>query len=356
MRTKIFKEITSVFNEKPVIIAEMSGNHGNNLDTAKKFVDEAIAARADIIKFQVYTPDTITLNASGPDFQVHGDTIWSEYKTLYDLYSLAHTPWDWVAEMAKKCDEAGQPWFASPFDETAVNFLESINCPAYKLASPEINDFNLVEVMARTGKPIIVSTGLASEEELDAVVDIIKNYHNDFALLKCTSAYPAPLEDLNLKTILYLKDRYQCPIGFSDHSKGDTAAIVAIACGATVIEKHFKLDDDLSSVDAAFSMNISDLPDFKQKLFDAKSAIGNVTFDIPISAQPSLTGRRSLYISQKIRAGDVLGPHNIKSVRPAFGLSPKFFNMVLGKRALVDLQPGERLTANVIQDFDASLD
>ncbi len=356
MTNKIFETVTSTKSTSPVIIVEMSGNHGNDFEVARTFVEQAITAGADIIKFQVYTPDTITLNAKGKDFQVHKDTIWNEHKTLYELYSIAHTPWDWIAAIAKQCDEAKQPWFASPFDATAVDFLESINCPAYKLASPEINDINLIEVMAKTGKPIILSTGLATQNEIDDVMAILKKHHNKFAILKCTSAYPAPLGDLNLNTIPYLRERYECAVGYSDHSEGDIAAITAVALGASVIEKHFKLDDDDISVDTEFSMNISNLPKFKKKLLDVHDATGEVSFKVPPSAQPSLSGRRSLYVSKVIKSGGLFSTDNIKSVRPAFGLAPKFLPNILGKRAAIDLQPGDRLTLEAIEDFDTSLD
>jgi pseudaminic acid synthase len=355
MTNKIFETVTSTKSTSPVIIVEMSGNHGNDIAVARTFVKQAITAGADIIKFQVYTPDTITLNAKGEDFQVHNDTIWNKHKTLYELYSLAHTPWDWIAALAKQCDEAKQPWFASPFDATAVDFLESINCPAYKLASPEINDINLIEVMAKTGKPIILSTGLATKSEIDVVVEVLKKHHNNFAILKCTSAYPAPLGDLNLNTIPYLCERYKCAVGYSDHSEGDIAAIAAVALGASVIEKHFKLDDDDTSVDTQFSMNISNLPNFKKKLLDAHDATGQVSFEVPPSAQPSLSGRRSLYVSKAIKSGELFSTDNIKSVRPAFGLEPKFLPNILGKHAAIDLQPGDRLTLEAVKNFDAVL-
>lgn len=353
MNNKIFEAVTSLDNKEPIIIAEMSGNHGNSLEKAQAFVCAAISAKPDIIKFQVYKPDTITLKSNGEDFRVHDKTIWADHGTLFDLYKIAHTPWDWIATMATQCEDSGMPWFASPFDDTAVSFLESINCPAYKLASPEVNDLGLVEAIAKTGKPFVMSTGLGSEAEVDAVIALVQKHHNSIAILKCTSSYPAPHADLNLSAIPYLKDRYNCPIGYSDHSLGDTAAIAAVALGAMIIEKHFKLDNDDISVDSQFSMAISELPNFRQKLHEARAAIGTATFDVPASAQPSLSGRRSLYVAQYIKAGDLLNRSNVKSVRPAFGMSPKFLPYVIGKRAAVDLEVGDRLTDEVIQEFDS---
>lgn len=352
MKSELFEKITSSENSRPALIAEMSGNHASSFQHALKFVDSAISEGADIIKFQVYTPDTITLKCNQKDFAVSDTSIWKSYKYLYDLYSKAHTPWDWIAKLAKRCDDANQPWFASPFDSTAVEFLEGINCPAYKLASPEISDHGLLTDMCKTGKPIILSIGLTSEIELEEVLTIIKKYQNKFAILKCTSAYPAPLNDLNLSMIPYLAEHYGCPIGYSDHSEGEIAALTAVALGATIIEKHFKLDEDEISVDSRFSMKISELSAFKEKLLEVRRTLGEVTFDIPPSARASLSGRRSLYVTDEIKSGSVFSAENIRSIRPSFGLEPKFFQKVIGKRAMVDLKPGDRLTPDVIEDFD----
>ena len=356
MTYSLFRDITSSDNSGPVIVVEMSGNHQSDLVSAKEFVKRAIVAGADIIKFQVYTPDTITLNSKKKDFRVQSGTIWEDHNTLYELYTLAHTPWAWVSELARLCETMGQPWFASPFDASAVAFLESINCPAYKLASPEISDINLVEVIAKTRKPLILSTGLTDQEELDQTITTIKKHHNSVAILKCTSAYPAPLEDLNLKAIPYLRDRYNCPIGYSDHSEGELAAIAAVALGATIIEKHFKLDNDNTSVDAKFSMELSKLSSFKQKLQNVYSILGTATLQMPASVEPSLTGRRSLYVAETIKVGDVFTADNIKSVRPSFGLSPKYLSKIIGRRSTKELELGDRLTLDAIEDVDQILD
>lgn len=246
MTMNIFEKMTSPENVEPILIVEMSGNHGGGLKSAEEFIDTAISLKPDVIKFQVYTPDTITLNVKNEDFSVNSETIWAEHNSLYELYSIAHTPWAWIEKLAAKCDAAGQPWFASPFDLSAIEFLEQIGCPAYKIASPEINDVNLIDAISKTKKPVVVSCGLGSEQEIADAITLISRYQNNYALLKCTSAYPAPVSELNLLTIPYLREKFNCPVGFSDHSIGKTAYLVAVALGATIIEKHFKLDDDIN--------------------------------------------------------------------------------------------------------------
>lgn len=348
MTTSIFDRMISDETFDPMIIAEMSGNHGHSLEAAEKFVHTAIAAGPDVIKFQVYRPDTITLDCRNKDFMVAQETIWSSYSSLYELYDKAHTPWDWVAALAKICDAAGMPWFASPFDTTAIDFLEGIGCPAYKLASPEINDIGLIEHMAKTGKPIIFSTGLASLEDIDLCVETIRKYHGKFGIMKCTSAYPAPNEDLNLSAIPMLQRRYGCNVGYSDHSMGSTASVVAVAMGAKFIEKHFKLDGDDVSIDSQFSMPLSQLAGLKDAARTAKQCLGTPTMDIPQSVLPSLSGRRSLYVAKPIKAGEVFTADNVKSVRPNYGLAPRYLPEIIGAKATQDMEIGDRVTESIV--------
>jgi len=348
MTTSIFDRMISDESLDPIIIVEMSGNHRHSLDAAEEFVRTAITAGPDVIKFQVYRPDTITLNCHNKDFMVPQETIWSSHRSLYELYKKAHTPWDWVAALAKICDAAGMPWFASPFDTTAIDFLEEIGCPAYKLASPEINDIGLIEHMAKTGKPIIFSTGLASLEDIDLCVETIHKYHDKFGIMKCTSAYPAPTHDLNLSAIPMLQKRYGCNVGYSDHSMGMTASIVAVAMGAKFIEKHFKLDGDDLSVDSEFSMPLSQLTELKTAASVAKQCLGAPTMEIPTSVLPSLSGRRSLYVTKAVKAGEIFTVDNVKSVRPNYGMAPRYLPEVLGATATQDLQIGDRLTEKMV--------
>ena len=343
MNNSIFKKLISKDYQKPILIAEMSGNHQNSLKGAKLFLNSLLKYKPDIIKFQVYRPDTITLNSKRKDFLVGAKSEWSQYNTLFDLYKKAYTPWKWIEELVLICNRNKLPWFASPFDKEAVDFLEKLNCPAYKLASPEITDIQLVECILETNKPIRISTGLATIEDIDLVIKIIKKKHHNFAILKCTSAYPSPFEDLNLNAIKLLKKKYGCKVGFSDHTLGETASITALALGATIFEKHFKVDDDKSSIDNHFSMNISNLTNYKVNLMNAYKSMGKPSLDIPKSANNNLSGRRSLYVSKPIKKGEKFSEKNIKSVRPSYGLHPKFFQTIIGKKSKRNLKIGARL-------------
>lgn len=351
MSKLLFKKLTEVNNKKIKIIAEMSGNHQGSYLEAKKFVIKAIKSGADVIKFQVYTPDTITLKSKNKDFLLNSKNDWGKYKTLYELYEKAHTPWKWIELLSKFLNSKKMPWFASPFDNTAVKFLEKLNCPAYKLASPEITDVNLLETIVKTGKPIFLSTGLASLKDIDLAVKLIKKKHNNFAILKCVTAYPTEFDDLNLKNINLLKKRFKCAIGFSDHTLGDIASKVAVALGATIIEKHFKLDKDKSSIDSHFSMNLSKLNNFKRDLNDIKKCLGNENFLISPSAKKNINARRSLYIAKNIYKGEKFTLENVVSVRPSYGMHPRYLKKILGKKAKKNAKKGERLKKDFILGF-----
>ena len=352
MNNKFFKNLIDPKNKKIKIIAEMSGNHQGSFRGANKFVYQAIKNGADVIKFQVYKAETITLRSNKKDFLINEKGAWNKFKNLYDLYQEAHTPWNWIAKLAQSLNSKKFPWFASPFDSTSVDFLEELNCQAYKIASPEITDIPLIEKIAATKKPIVLSTGLATLEDIDLVVKIIKKKHNNFSILKCISSYPNPIEDLNLRSIKLIQERYKCSVGFSDHTVGDIAAKIAVTQGATIIEKHFKIDDDNSSIDSHFSMGLSNLTKFKKDLNDINIILGKKELEISSSAEKNINIRRSIYVSKKILKGEKFTLENVRSVRPGFGLHPKYLNRILGKKSLKDLMPGDRVNKKYIKNFN----
>jgi len=351
MIKNFFEKIIYPKNNEVKIIAEMSGNHQGTFKGANKFVRQAIKMGADAIKFQVYRPDTITLNSNKKDFLVKSEGVWGKFKTLHDLYEEAHTPWEWISKLANSLNSKKFPWFASPFDISSVDFLEELNCQAYKIASPEITDIPLIEKIALTKKPIILSTGLASLKDIDLVVKTIKKKHKKFSILKCVSSYPNPLKDLNLLSIKLIKDRYKCSVGFSDHTIGDLAAKVAVTQGATIIEKHFKNDNDDFSIDSHFSMELSDLQQFKTDLNNINIILGNDNMGLPPSARKNISGRRSLYVSKNILKGEKFSTENVKSVRPSFGLHPKYLKRIIGKKAKKNMKFADRVSLKIVDDF-----
>ena len=351
MIKNFFEKIINSKNNEVKIIAEMSGNHQGTFKGANHFARQAIKMGADAIKFQVYRADTITLNSNKKDFLVKTEGVWGKFKTLHDLYEEAHTPWEWISKLANLLNSKKFPWFASPFDISSVDFLEELNCQAYKIASPEITDIPLIEKITLTNKPIILSTGLASLKDIDLAVKTIKKKHKRFAILKCVSSYPNPLKDLNLLSIKLIKNRYKCSVGFSDHTIGDLAAKVAVTQGATIIEKHFKNDNDNSSIDSHFSMELSDLQKFKTDLNNINIILGKSDMTLPPSAKKNVSGRRSLYVSKKILKGEKFSTDNIKSVRPSFGLHPKYLKKIIGKKAKRNIKFADRLSRKIISDF-----
>jgi pseudaminic acid synthase len=326
----------------------MSGNHQGSLDSAIRFVRKAKQAGADLLKVQVYRPDTITVNSDKCDFRLAENNDWSNYKTLYALYEKAHTPWEWVTPIFAESRSLGLEVFASPFDVSAVEFLEKLDCPCYKIASPEITDVGLIEACARTGKPVIISTGLASKPDLDEAVSLLHRYATQFVILKCVSAYPTPIASMNLSSIPWLREIYKCPVGLSDHTIGPEACFAAAALGAVLIEKHFRLEEDCYSVDAAFSMSLDHLPALKRSVYDIFLSLGAPTLEVPDVARPSLTGRRSLYAVENIAAGELFTKQNVRSIRPSFGLHPRHLQEVLGKTATRSLTTGDRISWDVV--------
>ncbi|MGD9719205.1 MAG: pseudaminic acid synthase [Sulfurimonadaceae bacterium] len=319
------------------IIAELSANHNGSLELAKETIRAAARAGADAIKLQTYRADTITLDSNNEEFIIKGTRLWDE-QNLYALYEKAYTPWEWHEELFTTAREAGLLCFSSPFDKSAVDFLEQFNPSAYKIASFEITDYELIRYAASKGKPMIISTGVATEEEIEDAVRICKSEGNhEIILLQCTSAYPAPLEDANLKMIPDLAKRFGVLSGFSDHTLGIVAPVVAVSLGARVIEKHFILDKSIPSADQAFSLDEAEFKAMSQAVRDTEKLLGKVDYALNEKREHNRRFCRSLYVSSPIKKGEVFTEQNIKSVRPSNGLHPKYLDDVLGKRACCDL-------------------
>lgn len=330
----------NISKESPVfIIAELSANHNGNIDTAIETIRAAKRAGADCIKFQTYTADTITIDSNKEDFLIKG-TIW-EGKNLYKLYQEAFTPWEWHEVLFKVAEEEGLVCFSSPFDKTAVDFLETLNVPAYKIASFEITDIPLIEYVASKGKPIILSTGIAEQADIELALEACERMgNNDVALLKCTSSYPAPIEEANMCMVKDLAERYNVISGLSDHTMGSTVPIVATVFGAKIIEKHFILDRSIGGPDASFSMNEEEFTAMVKAVREAEQAIGKVDYTLTEKQAKGKDFSRSLYIVEDINEGDVLTEKNIRSIRPGFGLHPKHYSQVLGQTVNMDLEKG----------------
>lgn len=331
---------------KTFIVAELSANHGHKLEVALESVRAAKEAGADAVKIQTYTADTITLNCDADDFKVKG-TLW-DGRTLYDLYQEAYTPWEWhqaIFDEAKKC---GLICFSTPFDKTAVDFLEGLGNPIMKIASFEITDIPLIEYAAKKGKPMVISTGIAMPEDIElAVKTCIDAGNNDITLLKCTSSYPAPIEDANLMTMVDMKQRYGVKVGLSDHTMGYDVAEAAVALGATLVEKHFILDRSIGGPDAAFSMEKDEFAAMVKAIRNVEKALGEVVYPTDSTKIKGREFSRSLYVAKDIKAGEKFTEENVRSVRPGFGLHPKYLLEIFGKTAVRDLEMGERFTLDM---------
>jgi len=325
------------------IVAELSANHGHKLEVALESVRAAKEAGADAVKIQTYTADTITLNCDADDFKVKG-TLWNG-RTLYDLYQEAYTPWEWHKEIYHVAKEEGLVCFSTPFDKTAVDFLGELDNPIYKIASFEITDIPLIKYIASMQKPIILSTGIAMEEDIRLALDTIYAEGNkDVTLLKCTSAYPAPIEDANLLTIPDMKIRFGCKVGLSDHSEGSTVPMAAVALGAEVVEKHFIIDRSIGGPDSAFSMSADEFAKMVQDVRNVEKALGSVYYPTDPSKIKGREFSRSLYVAEDMKAGDVITEQNVRSVRPGYGLPPKYLPELLGKKVGTDLNKGDRFS------------
>jgi pseudaminic acid synthase len=329
--------------DKTFIIAELSANHNGSIETAIETIRAAKRAGADCIKFQTYTADTITINCNNDDFIIKG-TIW-DGRNLYELYQEAYTPWEWHEELFSVAKNEGLICFSSPFDKTAVDFLETLDVPAYKIASFEITDIPLIEYVASKGKPVIISTGIAEIDDIELALDACRRMGNyDIALLKCTSSYPAPINEANMIMVKDLADKFNVISGLSDHTMGSTVPIVATVFGAKIIEKHFILDRSIGGPDASFSMNEKEFTEMVKSVREAELAIGEIDYNLTIKQKKGKDFCRSLYVVNDINPGDKLTEDNIKSIRPGFGLHPKFYKNLIGKISKCSMQKGDRVT------------
>jgi len=330
------------------IIAEMSANHDQNFEKAVKIIEAAKNAGADAVKAQTYTADTITLDCDNEYFRING-TVW-EGQNLYKLYQEALTPWEWLPRLQKVCTDLGMDFFSSPFDHTAVDFLEKMDVPLYKIASFELVDIPLLKRIARTGKPIIMSTGMAAADEIDEALQTIRAEGNDqIALLKCTSAYPAPLEEMNLNTIPSFIKTYGVPVGLSDHTLGSVSVVAAVALGGSIVEKHLTLSRQDPGPDSAFSTEPEEFKAMVDDIRAVEKALGKATYDITEKQQENRVFRRSLFVVQDVKAGDLFSEANVRSIRPGHGLHTRYQEQVLGRKAVKDIKKGVPLSWELVE-------
>lgn len=338
-------------NQPPYIIAELSANHNGKLETALRIIDEAAKAGADAVKLQTYRPDTITLDSDAEDFRIKGG-LW-DGRTLYELYEEAHMPWEWHKPLFEHARKVGIPVFSSPFDATAVDLLEDLNAPAYKIASFEAVDLPLIRHVAATGKPMIISTGMADAEEIEEAIAAARDGGcKELAILHCVSGYPAPAEDYNLRTIGDMTERFGLVTGLSDHTLDNTTAIASVVLGASIIEKHFTLDRNGGGPDDSFSLEPADLAALCRDSKTAWKALGNVDYGRKSSEQGNAQFRRSLYFVEDLEAGAVISAESVRSVRPGFGLAPKFMDGVIGKRVNRAVRKNTPVKADVIEGWE----
>jgi len=337
-------------NHRPFVIAEMSGNHNQSLERALEIVESAAKTGVQMLKLQTYTADTMTLDKKDGEFFINDkDSLWKG-KSLYELYKVAYTPWEWHKPIMNRAKELGILCFSTPFDETAVDFLEDLNTPAYKIASFENIHLPLIKKVASTGKPLIISTGMASISELDEMVQTIREAGcNDFALLKCTSTYPASPENSNVLSIPHMRELFRCEVGLSDHTLGIGASVAAVAHGATVIEKHFTLRRADGGVDSAFSMEPEEMKQLFIETERAWQALGEVNYGPNNVEKGSLVFRRSIYIIEDLKKGDILNKKNIRCIRPGYGLLPKYYKKLLGMQVTKDVKKGSPMSWDLIK-------
>jgi pseudaminic acid synthase len=333
-----------VGDKAPVyIIAEMSGNHNQHFDEAVRLIKAMKEAGADAVKLQTYTPDTLTINCDNKYFRIGQGTIW-EGRNLYSLYGEAYTPWEWQPKLKAVADDLYIDLFSTPFDHTAVDFLEELSVGAYKIASFEIVDLPLIRRVARTGKPIIMSTGMATLGEVEEAVEVAREAGaTQIALLKCTSAYPAPPQEMNLRTIPHLAQAFDVPVGLSDHTLGIAVPVAAVALGACIVEKHFTLSRDIPGPDSAFSLEPHEFKSMVESIRTAEAALGSVHYGVGQQEESSRVFRRSLFVVREMRAGEVFTEQNLRSIRPGYGLPPRYLEDILGRRAACDIHVGTPL-------------
>ncbi len=336
------------FGEPTYIVAEMSANHNMDFDQAVKILRAAKDAGADAVKLQTYTPDTMTIKSYRPEFRISSGTIW-DGRVLYDLYSEAYMPWEWQPRLKEIANDMGLDLFSTAFDPTAVDFLEEMNVPVHKVASFEIVDIPLIEKMAKTGKPLIISTGMATLAEIDEAITAAKRAGaTQIALLKCNSAYPAPPGEMNLRTIPHMAEGFGVPVGLSDHTLGIEVPIAAVAVGACIIEKHFTLSRDIPSPDSAFSIEPHELKALVDAVRTVEKALGMVHYGISEKEAQSRVFRRSLFVVKDIKAGETFTEENVRSIRPSYGLPPKFLKEILGRKSARDMKCGTPLSWDCI--------
>lgn len=336
---------------KTYIVAELSANHGHKLENALASVRAAKEAGVDAIKIQTYTSDTMTLDCESEDFMVHTGTIWDGI-SLYKLYQQAYTPWEWHKAIFDEAKRVGIDCFSTPFDKSAVDLLEKLGNPIYKIASFEITDIPLIEYAASKHKPMVISTGIATPDDIQLALDACKRVGNeDVMLLHCVSAYPAPMELVNLRTMTDMAERYHVRVGLSDHTMGSDVAIAAVALGATMVEKHFILDRSIGGPDAAFSMQQDEFAAMVQSIRNVEKALGTVAYKTDPSAIKGREFSRSLYVAEDMKTGDIITEQNVRSVRPGYGLAPKFLPKILGKQVNRDLKKGDRMSLDFVEDY-----
>lgn len=339
-------------DNKAFIVAELSANHNHQKDVAIATILAAKEAGADAIKFQTYTPDTLTIDCNNEYFQINQGTLW-DGKTLYDLYREAYTPWEWHEELFRVAKGVGLTCFSSPFDRSAVDFLESLGAPAYKIASFEIQDISLISYAAKRGKPIIISTGIADEDDIKLAVNTCYEAGNrEVILLKCTSSYPAPVDLANLRTLVDMKIRFGLEVGLSDHTIGETVPVVATALGAKLIEKHFIIDKSIGGPDADFSLNPSEFKKMVTEVRKAEISLGSVSYEISEKVKANRKFARSLFVVEDIRQGDVITEENVRSIRPGNGLHPKHLGDLIGKKMLKDVKRGTPFQREFVKGID----
>jgi len=344
----MFHIFEKIKNNEVYVIAEMSANHGGSLETALQIVREAAKAGADCLKIQTYTADSITIDCDSEDFQIHGG-LWDGYK-LYDLYTDAGTPYEWQGRIKEECEKCGIDFLSTPFDPDAVDFLESIGCEAYKIASFELVDIPLIEYAASKGKPMIISCGMSSVEEIQDALDACRRVGNDqVVLLKCCSEYPANWKDMHIANIPDMMQRFNVPVGLSDHSAGSIAAVVAVSMGACAIEKHVKIDG-VESPDSKFSMTMEDFTEMVKAVRDARMISGTVQYGPTEGEQGNLKFRRSLFAVRDIKAGEQITAENVRSIRPATGLKPKYFRTIIGRKAKHNILFGTPLSMDMFEE------
>ncbi|MBH49024.1 MAG: pseudaminic acid synthase [Halobacteriovorax sp.] len=336
--------------ERCIIVAELSANHNGSLKTAIETIAEAAKAGADAIKLQTYTADTMTINSDSEDFVIKSGTIWDGRK-LYELYQEAYTPWEWHEELYRIAREEGLECFSTPFDRTAVDFLESINNPVYKVASFEITDIPLLRYVASKHRPIILSSGIATEDDIALAIETIRKVSNvEIGLLKCTSSYPAPYEEANLALIERFKKDFSVPPGISDHTLGHTAPILSVAFGARIIEKHFIIDRSIGGADASFSMNPTEFKAMVEQVRIAEKLIGRQTYEVTSKARSGRVFSRSIYFTRDLKKGEVITEDSVAIIRPGLGLAPKYYDQIVGKKMNAAVTRGQRVQLELIDE------